>query len=93
LQLIGVRNALVLDLKTQREIPFFLQIRGHDLAQTFGGSERRGAAQKNKNHCRDDRDVRRDSFMEHVQHGASKTVAVEFVDSMLNARAAILRLR
>jgi len=65
-------------LQTQGEISHRLQIRSHDLAQTFRRSERRRAAQKNYDHHHDGRDevrwfIRRGSFVQSVEHGASKT--------------------
>jgi hypothetical protein len=86
-----------LNLQTYGEIPFRLQLGRHDLTQPFRrGYRRRNVRETHQQHNDRRREV--DSRMSKsanlfatLRHDvASKTVALEFVDSVLNARVAIL---
>ena len=91
LQLIRIRNPLVLDLKTQGEIPFGLQIGRHDLTRPFSGSERRRATRRDNDQREDNSDelgwLGHGSFVQSPPHtAASKTFVRKFVDSVLHAK-------
>src|SRR5262249_59004607 len=67
LKLVRISDSFVLNLQTERNIAFVLQIRGHDLAETFGRRARDWRFRRQKRDCYD-----KGNTAFHLQQSAAK---------------------